>query len=62
VEVTTFGSEQYKWRTNLKMLPVGGAADPDGPVAKSRVSATENSSYNLPKASVTVIRGRLATE
>jgi hypothetical protein len=62
VEVTTFGSEQYKWHTNLKMVPVGGTADPDGPAAKSTVSATGDTSYSLPKASVTVIRGRLAAE
>src|SRR5450755_1658393 len=62
VEVTTFGSEQYKWHTNLKIVPVGGSADPDGPAAKSTVNTNGETSYNLPKASVTVIRGRLSKD
>ena len=60
VDVVTFGSEQYKWRTDLKLVPVGGSADPDGPAARSTISAGADTIYTLPKASVTVVRGKLA--
>ena len=60
VDVVTFGSEQYKWHTDLKIVPVGGSADPDGPAARSTISAGVDTIYTLPKASVTVIRGKLA--
>ena len=59
VDVVTFGSEQYKWHTNLKIVPMGGSAEPDGPAAKSTISAAADTVYTLPKASVTVIRGKL---
>jgi hypothetical protein len=52
----TFGSEQYQWHSNLK----GGTADPDGPAARSTITADMNTLFALPKASVTVIRGKLA--
>ena len=58
VSVATFGSEQYQWHSNIK----GGIADPDGPLAKSSITAGERTVYTLPKASVTVIRGKLATD
>src|SRR2546421_457449 len=60
VDVVTFGSEQYKWHTDLKLIPVGGSADPDGPAVRSTISAGVDTIYVLPKASVTVIRGKLA--
>jgi hypothetical protein len=60
VSVVTFGSEQYKWHTDLKLLPMGGKAEPDGPPARSTISAKRDTLYTLPKASVTVIRGKLA--
>jgi len=56
VSLVTFGSEQYQWRSNVK----DGVADPDGPVAKSTVAADANTVYTLPKASITVIRGKVA--
>ena len=60
LDVVTFGSEQYKWHTDLKLIPVGGSADPDGPAVRSTISAGVDTIYVLPKASVTVIRGKLA--
>ena len=57
VSVVTFGSEQYQWHSNVK----GGIADPDGPAAKSTLTANADTVYTLPKASVTVIRGKVAT-
>jgi hypothetical protein len=58
VSVVTFGSEQYQWHSNIK----GGIADPDGPPARSTVAAAKDTPFTLPKASVTVIRGKLAPD
>ncbi len=57
VDVITFGSEQYQWHP--APAPLGGSADPDGPAAKSKITAPTDSTYTLPKASITVLRGRL---
>jgi hypothetical protein len=57
VSMVTFGSEQYQWHSNLK----GGTADPDGPAARSTVDGGTNTIYTLPKASITVLRGKLAS-
>ena len=58
VTTVTFGSEQYQWHSNSK----GGTADPDGPAAKSSIAGGERTIYTLPKASVTVIRGKIASD
>ncbi len=55
VDMITFGSEQYQWHPAPP--PAGGSADPDGPAARSKINATPLTSYTLPKASVTVLRG-----
>jgi hypothetical protein len=55
LSLITFGSEQYQWHSNLN----GGVADPDGPEARSSLAAPQNGTFTLPKASVTVIRGKL---
>ncbi len=57
VSVVTFGKAQYQWHANAK----GGFADPDGPAAKSTVSAQGGTKFTLPAASVTVIRGKVET-
>ncbi len=56
VKMATFGSKQYQWHSNIK----GGTADPDGPAAHSTISAGPDTTFTLPKASVTVLRGTLA--
>jgi F5/8 type C domain len=56
VQSVTFGSEQYQWHPS----ETGGNADPDGPAARSSISARSDTGYMLPKASMTVIRGKLA--
>ncbi|HEX4485125.1 MAG TPA: discoidin domain-containing protein [Terriglobales bacterium] len=66
VDVITFGSEQYHWNpavggADLPNPPIGNA-DPDGPAAKSQVVAGASTSFTLPKASVTVLRGKIGTE
>ena len=57
VDVISFGSEQYQWHP--APAPGAGSADPDGPAVRSEITATPASSYTLPKASVTVLRGRV---
>jgi hypothetical protein len=56
VSFVTFGSEQYRWHPS----ETGGNADPDGPAARSTISARGDTIYTLPKESITVIRGQLA--
>jgi len=53
VDRITFGSEQYKWQQE----GISGHADPDGPPAKSVVQGGARELYQLPKASITVLRG-----
>ncbi|HUL15618.1 MAG TPA: discoidin domain-containing protein [Terriglobales bacterium] len=53
VNVTVFGAAQYVWHPDgLKSY-----AEPDGPPATSTIYASPGSSFLLPKASVTVLRG-----
>jgi len=55
VTMVTFGSEQYVWK------PDGAKsyADPDGPPVARVI---QGSQFTLPKASVTVIRGKIDSE
>jgi len=55
VSIAMFGSEQYAWHPNLN----GGTADPDGPIARSTKTFEPDETFQLPKASVTVLRGRI---
>lgn len=55
VELTTFGSEQYVWHDKGAQ----SYADPDGPPIGHRVPGGTAATYTLPKASVTVLRGRV---
>jgi hypothetical protein len=55
VAVTAFGSEQYEWKAD----GVNSHADPDGPAAGFRLDAKPNTTFTLPKASVTVVRGNV---
>jgi hypothetical protein len=54
VRVITFGSAQYQWHPEK-----GGYADPDGPAVTSTIQANSGSWFDLPQASVSVIRGSL---
>ncbi len=53
VTAITFGKAQYQWHPNRKL----GYADPDGPPVTSTITGNENTLYNLPAASLTVLRG-----
>jgi len=49
-----FGRAQYQWQPLKKM------ADPDGPIVRSTINATANTAYELPAASIVVLRGKIA--
>jgi hypothetical protein len=55
VTMTTFGAEQYVWH------PLGAKshADPDGPPATTSMNVKSSAGFTLPRASVTVLRGKL---
>ncbi len=54
VTMITFGKNQYKWHSARKQ----GYADPDGPPATSTIQSGLTSTFTLPPASITVLRGR----
>jgi F5/8 type C domain/Glycosyl hydrolases family 39 len=74
VEVSTFGSAQYRWhpaQTRFMahaevsgkptiVITTQGWADPDGPILHNSINAATNSTFDLPAASVVVIRGKAA--
>ncbi len=74
VEISNFGSGQYQWHpaqtrfmahAEISGKPTivtttQGWADPDGPITHSQVSGAKDTVYELPAASVTVIRGNVA--
>jgi hypothetical protein len=55
ISVTTFGAAQYVWH------PEGAKshADPDGPAAVSSLEAMPDTNFLLPRASITVLRGKI---
>jgi hypothetical protein len=73
VEVSTFGSAQYQWHPaqtrfmahaensgeRTIVATSKGWADPDGPIVHTKLSATKDTVYDLPAASVVVIRGNV---
>lgn len=74
VEFATFGSAQYKWKpprtrfmahAEIAAAPTvvaytNGTADPDGPILRSKPIGAKDTLYDLPAASVVVIRGSIA--
>jgi hypothetical protein len=57
VTMITFGKEQYVWHSALR----DGYADPDGPAARSTLPSGLDR-YTLPRASMTVLRGRVGSQ
>jgi len=49
----SFGKAQYQWHSGR----LKGYADPDGPPVTSKVVGTHETQYDLPAASITVLRG-----
>jgi F5/8 type C domain len=74
VEIATFGSAQYTWNpprtrfmahAEIAASPTvvsytNGTADPDGPILRSKQNGGKDTVYDLPAASVVVIRGKVA--
>jgi hypothetical protein len=56
VRMVTFGSEQYVWHSEGR----NGHPDPDGPPVTSTLSGGAEAVFRLPKASLTVLRGRVS--
>ena len=56
VTVTSFGSDQYVWVND----GANSHADPDHPPVGTTITADASTVYTLPKASVTVIRGKIS--
>jgi hypothetical protein len=75
VEISTFGSGQYQWHPaqtrfmahaensgERTIVPASvGHADPDGPIARATLTPGKDTMYDLPAASVVVIRGNIAS-
>jgi hypothetical protein len=73
VEISTFGSAQYQWHPpqtrfmahaensgGPTIVPTSkGWADPDGPIIRAKITGAQDTRYDLPAASVVVIRGKL---
>ena len=73
VQVSTFGSAQYQWHPaqtrfmahaetsgQRTIVPTSkGWADPDGPIAHSKLNAGKDTMYELPAASVVVLQGNI---
>jgi hypothetical protein len=56
VTLVTFGSEQYVWQE----AGADSHASPDGPPVTQQISADRPTTFTLPKASVTILRGEVA--
>jgi len=55
VTMITFGKAQYHWHPDRR----NGHADPDGPPVTTNLTGDETTRYNLPPASLTILRGHL---
>ncbi len=74
VEISTFGSGQYQWHPAQTRFMAHaeisgkativttsqGWADPDGPIIHSKMTVGKSTMFELPAASVVVIRGKIA--
>jgi hypothetical protein len=58
VSMVTFGAEQCVWHPDGPK----SHADPDGPPMSSKVNAKKDGMFTIPRASVTVLRGKVAAE
>ena len=55
VTQVVFGAAQYQWNNHEE----NGYANPDGPPVRSEISADAQTKYEIPKASVVVLRGQV---
>jgi len=56
VERITLGPAEYQWHEGAN----GGHGDPDGPATKTTLKGGADVTYTLPKASIVVLRGKIA--
>jgi hypothetical protein len=56
VTLVTFGAEQYVWINDGP----NSHPDPDNPPAATTIAADLQTTFTLPKASITVLRGKVA--
>jgi hypothetical protein len=56
VNMAAFGAEQYVWHAE----GAKSYAQPDGPLRRTTVLASKDGVFDLPRASVTVLRGRIS--
>ncbi len=75
VDVANFGSAQYQWHPSHTRFEAHaehaaertvvaytkGWADPDGPIARTKLTAGKDTLYEVPAASVVVIRGAVGS-
>ena len=75
VQTSTFGREQYHWQPaetrfmahdehageRPVVVNTKGFADPDGPIKHADENAQKDTLFDLPAASVTVIRGKIGS-
>jgi len=75
VAVSTFGSAQYQWHPpetrfmahaetsgeRTIVATTRGIADPDGPIMHNKLNAEKGTLFDLPAASVVVIRGNISS-
>jgi hypothetical protein len=73
VDISTFGSAQYQWHPaqtrfmahaensgeRTIVATTRGNADPDGPIVHASLNAAKDTMFDLPAASVVVIRGKV---
>jgi hypothetical protein len=55
VTMISYGRAQYRWHSAMK----NGHADPDDPPVSRSIRADASTAYELPAASITVLRGSL---
>ena len=74
VDISTFGSTQYQWHpaktrfmahaetgaNKTIVVTEQGSAEPDGPIVHTTQKAEKDTLYDLPAASVVVVRGKIA--
>jgi len=58
VDRIAFGDAEYRWHRE----GTSGRADPDGPPSKSTITGGAEALYQLPKASIIVLRGRIGDQ
>jgi hypothetical protein len=56
VDRITFGSAQYQWHPDIN----NGTADPDGPPSRLKITAAADTTFEIPKASITILRGTIS--